>query len=458
MKYLLKNLNAIVLLIIALLYFIVLSILIPFPENYTHHLYILPDSLTYLNAAKLIYKSGFTFDPTRPFGYPILIGLPYLAGISGFLSILKFSVFINICCWLLSVLFLYKTIKQLINGKTAFYITLIFIFTFSYIYFIYQAMTESLFTLLVILFSYCLMRYFEAKKYTFLLASLFFLCYSVVVRPISFYICTAFFVYCIWLAFKNKDLRLFFLSIIIFTSTIGLQMGMIYRESGKFAISFIQNYTMDRFLITRAAYLKEKNEAAFKLHSYDNYQEFLIYYNKKWDPKDSVYNAITNEHDIIRYWATSDGDYKKDIANELRNDKTYFFKSYLYNLLENVKNGSFFPRLITWEQKKKKFEALKTNVNNITSFQNKVFCSLMFIMSLVVFISFLFHRPFRNRDLIFTGILNIIMIYLFLASGISFWQADRFNIVWYPLLMICFPCLFKYLLTKFKKQGMTSQV
>jgi len=270
MKYLLKNLNAIVLLIIALLYFIALSILIPFPENYTHHLYILPDSLTYLNAAKLIYKSGFTFDPTRPFGYPILIGLPYLAGISGFLSILKFSVFINICCWLLSVLFLYKTIKQLINGKTAFYITLIFIFTFSYIYFIYQAMTESLFTLLVILFSYCLMRYFEAKKYTFLLASLFFLCYSVVVRPISFYICTAFFVYCIWLAFKNKDLRLFFLSIIIFTSTIGLQMGMIYRESGKFAISFIQNYTMDRFLITRAAYLKEKNEAAFKLHSYDN--------------------------------------------------------------------------------------------------------------------------------------------------------------------------------------------
>ena len=340
---------------IAILYFITISIFIPFYQNYFYHAYILPDSVTYMDAAHLIYKEGFAFHPTRPFGYPILIGLPYLLGCTNQNAILNFAVVLNFLFWLASVVYLHKILAKLTHPKVAFWVTLIFIFTFSYTYFIYQAMTELLFTLLLILFAYTLLMYFDLKKNTFLFAALFLLCYSTCVRPISFYFSIVFFIFCLLRFIKLKELKSIGIAIGIFLATIGLQLGMMKHESGKYTISFIQNYTIDRFLITRAEFFKTHKNGKISIHSYDDFNDLVMFYNQRWDTKDSVYNLIQGKENIVKYWADADIQYKENIKSELKNNGYLFFGAYITNLLENMKNGSFFPPLLTWEQKNYNF-------------------------------------------------------------------------------------------------------
>ena len=331
-----------------------------------------------------------------------------------------------------------KIIEKLIGSKIAFFVTLIFIFTFSYTYFIYQAMTEILFTLVLILFSYALLMYIDKRKSIYLCLALFFLSYSTVVRPINIYFSIVFFVFCLFLSIKKKEFKLTGISICIFLATIGLQMGMMKYETGKFAISFIQNYTIDRFLITRAEYLKAHYKGNLSIYSYKDNNALVAFYNNKWNPKDSLYNLITGKENIVKYWADSDKQYIENIKSSFKNNSYLFLDSYCCNLIENTKNGSFFPRLLTWEQKNYHFDLLKKIISNITSLQNKLFCFCAILMTLLLTVKTIFYKHYAKKHFIFVCILNIIIIYLFLASGISFWQADRFNIVWYPLLLILF--------------------
>ena len=76
-------------------------------------------------------------------------------------------------------------------------------------------------------------------------------------------------------------------------------------------------------------------------------------------------------------------------------------------------------------------------VGAVTALQNKLSCLLLLMVTLANAFGLAVRRLRHHKHYYCACTLNLVALYLYAASGISFWQADRFNIVWYPLLLFC---------------------
>lgn len=417
--------NVVMLLVVALMVLGSVSVLLQLPQNHLEPSFVFADSISYLRAAHLLYDHNFLADPIRPFGYPVLLGIPMLFGFSTNESVFNFSVWLNIIFWLSSVVVFYNILKNLLNRSFGFWGTLIFIFSFSQITMIYQALTECLFILLILLFVYYFLQYLNHKSYRALLISLAFLCFSVVVRPIGLYFAIIFLVFCVVMFIRKKHYKSLLLSLIIFMSTIGLQGFNMYREFGTFTLSYIQNYTVDVYLVTKANYLSEGKKGPF-----------AAYYGKEKHYVDSVIVASSIAGDQVSYWTISDNIRKKHISQALKGDRKFLVYSMLYNIYENSRLGGNVIQVTENIKSKSYFEKVKSGVEKITAFQNKLFSFLMLIMLGIQAVYTMVRRKSLPVNFTLIIVLNLITAYFFFTAGISFWQGDRFSIVWYPLFTI----------------------
>jgi hypothetical protein len=68
-------------LIVAIFFYIIIAFLFQFYENTRLESFANADTLSYLEAAKLLYQQNLKVHPFRPPLFPLVLGIPYLFGI-----------------------------------------------------------------------------------------------------------------------------------------------------------------------------------------------------------------------------------------------------------------------------------------------------------------------------------------------------------------------------------------
>ena len=131
----------------------------------------------------------------------------------------------------------------------------------------------------------------------------------------------------------------------------------------------------------------------------------------------------------------------KDFLSQLNDNKFNLLKSYISNLLENMKTPS--SSCFYWKNLNHKdyFEKLKTTVNFITKYQNRILSVLGFFLSI-----FYILKSYKTDKFLF--FISCYILYTITISGVSCSQGDRFHIVFYPFVIILFAKFYTDLKTK----------
>ncbi|MBC7641920.1 MAG: hypothetical protein H7174_06215 [Flavobacterium sp.] len=170
-------------------------------------------------------------------------------------------------------------------------------------------------------------------------------------------------------------------------------------DYGNFTLSYIDSYTYYSYLGSKALCFKENI------------------------PYKQINNARAD------YFITlSFNDQKKtatlDFLNQIQNNKINLFKAYISNLLDNSKSSG---GLDYQHFNNNKFFELTTKIIGIISkYQNRFFttCGIIFSLYFIV----------RNQKLY--QIMGLYILYIFIISGVSCSQGDRFHIVFFPIVII----------------------
>lgn len=428
-----RNRNLFLLLCAAAVVFIAISVLLQLPANYERAGFIFEDAVSYREAGRALYKESFSAHPVRTFGYPLLIGIPYLFGAATDAAILQFSVVINILAWLGSVLLMYLIASKLTTSKYAIAAAGLFICTSTNIPMLYQSMTETVFIFTILAFLYYLLRYLYENSSGALLTALFFICFSVTVRPISLYFSVAVFLFSVILFVARKQYRSIGIAVLIYAITIGTQLLIMQQTYGKPTISFIQNYTVYSYVLNKADYMKSDKQMSFA--------DFSIARDARID---SVVRAeIKDPNDLKQYWPAADKYYALSIKQSIEDNKKNILVTLLNNMRDNSTKGSNTIQVLANEQNKRGFETAKNLLLHVTLWQNKLF-SLLALVTPVLILLIAIRRKTGVPQLKFIIAITVMLLYYFFTSGISYWQGDRFSQVWYPGLIIILIYLAKY--------------
>ncbi len=392
--------------IIVLLFFIVLQLQnCIFDQDY-----IPADSFSYIESADLLYNS-FSTHPIRPFGYGLILGAPHL-----FFDVVTLDMYviynfiINLFFWFGTSFFLLKSLHLFFGEKSSFYITLLFMFCMGNISHIFLILTETIVTFLLTYMAFLLLKYIIQKKVSHLILGITILNLVVLFRPGMLYfsglISLSLLFYLIKLKkFSFKKCTPFFLSL----GLIFIQFISTYKIYGDFTLSYIDKETW-------YYYLGGESKAKEEGHNYmqERNQRLQNFSDLSWGEKSIVS--------------------KNDFKNQLSNNKINILKEYILNVIENAENAC--SSIIGTERvkniKQDRFHIFARNfLSLISKIQNIFFTSL-------IPISFLLILYKRKEITIAITISFTCMAYIVLTSGISFWQGDRFHIVFYPLMMITF--------------------
>lgn len=372
------------------------------------------DQLSYLLAGKNLYAE-FKFDIIRPFGYPLIIGFPGLLG-CGPLGQSLFVFFFQAVCWLGSGLILYKILCKTTSRNLAIFGAVLYSVNLSAVYYCTEGLCETVFTSCLLLIVYWFMRFIYTKKVTFLLYFALFLFISSIIKPITLYFSLVTFIIILFYVLINHRERRFkpiLLLVVFFLSTIGLQYYGVHKTYKKWEFSCIGKYTL------------------FRYHgSYADALDRNISINEAQRNRDSLLQLQNNDLNKIDKFLVM------DIKKKMFNSTFFMFKAYVLSLYSNTMSGSSPPNI----------GYTQTSYKNITLFQNIVYTNIMILSALLVFMLFCFFKKYRSSILLFLFFCSIFSGALWLISGISFWQGDRFNIVLYPIIIIVFLSLINVLI------------
>lgn len=142
------------------------------------------DAYDYHTAAKWLYLEYFRPHPTRMFGFPLLTGWIMWWNTS-FEAFHAAAVAVNIVCWLLTGSLLYGAGRLIFeeNKRFAFWPPAFFALQIGNTVMVTQAVTESLYTLLLTLILWCMLSFQQKKRRVYWKLALATFCFSLVVRP-----------------------------------------------------------------------------------------------------------------------------------------------------------------------------------------------------------------------------------------------------------------------------------
>lgn len=372
--------------------------------------YIPPDSFSYMESANMLYIN-LMVHPIRPLGFAAILGFPNLFLHSVHTDqYVAFGILVNWFVWLGTVVLLFQTLKLVMGPKASFWTTLIYVFTLGSVMINYLALTESVTTLLLLLLTYFVIRFMQTKKWGMLFSAIGFLNLAILVRPGFYYLGILLTMILIILAAYRRQLRSilnvpFLLSLVL----IAVQMTAMYRTYGKATPSFIDKTTWYFYLgaEAQAAYtgitLREERAARSEMLE-----------GKSWKEISDVST--------------------KDMVRQLTDNKKNLFVQYMKNEAQNTVGASYAiwkSRLFTGSGIRKVIAEVLTIISRL---QN-VFYVLMVLASLWLFV---IHFRKLNPAVL---LLLMVPLYIILTSGVSFGQGDRFNLVFFPLILIVFAYL-----------------
>ncbi len=426
-----------VLLCVSLFVHILLSYILQLPENYQNSALRLPDAMSYRQAAKYLYEYGFSAHHIRTFGYPLIVGLPYLLGISADTAIVNFAVALNFLFWLSSVWLVYVIAKSFIGAKGALIIGIAFVLCITHILGSYLVMTETFFLTIMLLASWNLLQFihFKRDRNIFLFISL--LSFSAVVRPVTYYLVILASLFCIVYFIRTKKFRNILIPIIAYCFTIGLQQANMHRKYDVYTLSFIQNYTIYHYLVMPAEY-----------HLFrDKYSPDSFYVGRNEKIK-MLIDGLKQEPEKVK---KADEYYKSELKRGLVSNRDNIISVFYQNLRHNCNVGNPDIDHLVNHRKSNLFEPVRSFLSGFIRRQDKVLNLLCIISIAVTGMLFLFKKEFRKqKNSVFVVFLNILSSYILITSGVSAWQGDRFVFILQPLTLISGAVLFRYFFPDFK--------
>lgn len=363
--------------------------------------FISPDAVSYQVSAKNLYVFH-RGDQYRPILMALIYGVPYLFGF-GDSAIYNFSIFINLFCWLGSLLLLLEILSHFVKPKVAFWLTVVSIFFVGINAQIFELATECVYLLFITATCYFLARYCKTESFQFLCFALAIVVLSMLIKPGSKFlaiIATVIFIKEIIFNYGSRFAWLIYGSYAL----VLVQCAGLKHQFGNFTLSYIDAVTYYDYLGAKAESL-ETGEA----------------FKTVWKRRaDFIYSQDFPDQKTIA---------SADFIHQLKSHSGSFFKAYLDNLIENSTTGSL--RLRKYQNIKAEvyFTEIKTLVINISKYTNAILSIVGFLLSLL----FLIQWKRYTSDLIFAA---FFIAYIILLSGISCSEGDRFSIVTFPFVIV----------------------
>lgn len=393
------------LILISIFWILILNFLLQIQQQ----TFIFPDTYSYLIASENLYQNHI-IDSIRPVLMALIHGLPYFFGFTKE-ALFSWSLVVNIFSWMSTIILLFEILKTFLNCKRAFYATLVYVFIIGSAVINFHPLSESVFTLFLFLSIYFFSAYFSTKKFSFLSFGFTVLIISLLIKPASAGLVIIAFLFFVKPLFKNIFNKWIFLIGLSCVSVL-FYMNLMKNHYGNYTISYIDSFTYYNYLGTRADDLK-------------THSKFVQCDNKRFD----------------YFTSLSFGEQKKeafeDFKNQIKSNKLNLFKAYVISIYTN----SFKGCQAIYEYKNVKqngyFEGVKFFFRGVSLLQNAFLTIVGVILSVYVFFRF------KKTDK-FIFLVAFCILYLFLISGISSEQGDRFHLVFYPQIIV----LLAYFLNK----------
>ena len=378
---------------LSLLWFVFFSCVLQF-SNKTFSLN--GDEGSYFNAAQNFYTS-FKIDDSRPIVISAIFSVPFWFS-NDISTIFNFVLTINMLCWLATILLIFNVLNNFLSDKKAFFMACIFMFCSGNVALLFKFLSETTFVFFIVLSIYFIQKHFQTTQSKFLNLAITSLVLSSLIKPL------AVFLLLIVIAFhlkKSKQiiLSLYFIPVLISFSLLFYQMKTLEKQFGNFTISYIDSFTYYNYLGTRAHCLK--NNIAFKQCDNERFRYFCALSNQQQ-------RKVANQ----------------DFVNQIKNNSIFLAQAFAFNIITNSSKASVAISDATTKNQNSKlfFKALSKIQNIILTIIGLIFCLKLFY----------FWKTSHEYQLILASF----FVTIFLLSGISSDQGDRFHTVLFPIVVL----------------------
>ncbi len=366
--------------------------------------YYFPDEFSYLIASKELYFD-FVLNDHRPLLISAIFGFPFLFGANGDMIFL-WGIFINLICWLFSIVMIFKIISFFVSKKAAIFYSLFYVFLIGNLFIVFHLLTETIFIFFILSTVFLLIKHQQLKEINLLISAFALLLLSVLIKPIAIVFLFIFmFLYAKSLFFEIMLLKpISALVLVLSFSLILFQCVYMKRVYGIFNISTIDSVTYYNYLGTRADCL-EKN-----IEFVQGKNQRVIAFKKL--------NHVQQKH-------VANQDFKHQVSNNTIN----LTKAFFINLYINSSKGSASVHGLKPNNGNTFYTSSIHLLKGVSKIQNSV------LSIFGVFICIFNLRRFKNKTK-FQIFISIIIMATILLSAISSDQGDRLHLIIFPLILI----------------------
>lgn len=369
--------------------------------------FLYPDAGNYLESSRDLFRH-VRLHEYRPMLMAFVNGLPYLVG-GDDASVLQWSLVVNGFCWLASGWLVFRILRPLAGNRWAFSLGVFFFTLPGCAVLVYHLLAESIQMFLLLVVVRLLQLYDAANRPVFLGWALGVLVASMLIKPVSLIlslVALGWFVRPLWRnRMKSALLPLYAVCVLVV-----LQMGGMKHQFGNLTISYIDGVTLHNYLLSRARCIQAGTE-----------------FRQEANPRADFLSTLSPSGQ--KQAATA------DLKLQLRENFPNLLKAYVGNMSNNASHGSYAVKDCTNEKKTAGFEGVRDTVYRFSIWQNRILTPIGFLLAGWVLLTF------RSRPayLLFAA---ATVVYVFLVSGISCGQGDRFVAPLYPLYLLLFGVLF----------------
>lgn len=413
---------------IFLLTFIIRIFWLLFAFYYTekdYSIFYKPDSGSYISSAKGLYEtfkfqSNDEIEIRRTPGYPIFLALGFL---TNYFEL--FIIIIQIIITSFISILIYKIAHLLFNNETVSFIAAFF-YAFEPISILYSTkiLTETLFSLFLILSLYYIIKYFKIQRIKYLYFSIFYIILTVYIRPISYYL--TLYVFSIFVIYKYLYKTQLKHIIICFCISICLLNIWKFRNkyyTGYYTFSTIQNVNL--YLYIAASIIGYKEQIPFT----------------------KIKSDFQNELNEMNLNKIQEYEYMNKKAKEIIFNNIYVFSKIHFEGIFRIiydPGATEFLRMLNQYPKDAGLLSYATNQGIIKTifyvmknrpllfWTNFIFMFLWFFYLFCFIIAFLHKKIILKKDVIFS--LLIIGYFLFLSGGPQAYSRFRHPIM--PIMCI----------------------
>lgn len=401
-----------------LVWFVLVSLLLHLPGNASDPAFVPLDAISYEEAGQLLLSGQAS--PIRPWGYALLTALGN--GVSQGV-IQPLLLVLQVLCWLMTALFIYHVSARFLKSYGKYLPLIVYALSPSHILFSWLTLTETVFTFLIILASWLMLRFvLEPERPRWLVWVNLVLAFACVVRPslqIPVMVMLLWTGWELWFR-KPRRPRVFAAAFAGVLLIIGFQSVRMHKDYGQYTLSFIGKITLYKYLGSLSQSLAENRDLRLVRNE-----------------RDSVQNHRFTATDPAAYWKQRTDFYDADFKTQWAEHKGLIFKAWLINIRQNISEPNAILAELKHQNQVPGFGIVRFIFYKWSAFLNL----LMHVLLLPAALLLLVYQWIRQRRLLPEGkvlaaaFAALLALFLLLISGISNWQGDRFSMVYYPLIL-----------------------